>query len=433
MKRSLALLFVLAFSARLIAQDLVVTPDKPTGVYTVGDPVKWTVAYKANSTTAPAAPASIKYTLKKNGLKQIKEASVDMTDGQVVIDGGSFDAPGTLLLQISAQLTPEKTLKVSGGAVADPEKIGRSTPRPDDFDAFWDGKVAELATIPANPQVEPADGGKEGVEYFKITMDHWKGSKIHGQIAKPANAGDKKLPAMLIVQWAGVYPLQKGWVTDRAKEGWLAMNITAHDLPISNPAEFYSQQNAGPLKEYTKIGNDDRETSYFLRMYLSCYRAAEYLTGREDWDGKTFVVMGGSQGGQQSIVTAGLHPKVTAVMANVPAGCDLTGPAVDRACGWPNWWYAVGDKDAAKVRETGKYFDAMNFASRVKVPTLVGVGLVDPVCPPSGVIATFNQLAGPKELVIMPAGDHGKNHQAYYGRMGAWQYTLLRGQPAPVK
>jgi len=64
------------------------------------------------------------------------------------------------------------------------------------------------------------------------------------------------------------------------------------------------------------IGDEDREKSYFLRMYLGCYRAVEYLASRPDWDGKTLVVMGTSQGGQQSIVTAGLNPRITAMMAN---------------------------------------------------------------------------------------------------------------------
>lgn len=77
------------------------------------------------------------------------------------------------------------------------------------------------------------------------------------------------------------FPLQKSWVTDRAAEGWLALNIEAHDLPIDKPEAFYRQQFDGPLKNYWSIGNDDRDRSYFLRVYLSCYRAVEYLTKRK--------------------------------------------------------------------------------------------------------------------------------------------------------
>ena len=118
-----------------------------------------------------------------------------------------------------------------------------------------------------------------------------------------------KFPALLIVQWAGVYGLDKWWATLPASEGFLVLNISAHDLPIDEQPEFYKAQSDGPLKNYTAIGKDDREKNYFLRMYLSAYRAADYLTQRPDWDGHNLVVTGTSQGGLQTIMLAGLHPK----------------------------------------------------------------------------------------------------------------------------
>jgi cephalosporin-C deacetylase len=136
------------------------------------------------------------------------------------------------------------------------------------------------------------------------------------------------------------------------------------------------------------------------------------------------VVIGGSQGGYQAIVTAGMHPAVTALAANVPAGCDHTGKRAKRAPGWPNWtgreWMK---RDAAKLEQTGRYFDAMNFARKVKASALVGIGLVDTVCPAEGVFATVNQFQGPRKIVIMPQSGHGgegPGHKAYYAVYGAF-------------
>ncbi len=241
---------------------------------------------------------------------------------------------------------------------------------------------------------------------------------------------------MLIVQWAGVYPLQKSWVLGRAAEGWLVLNVNAHDLPIDQPEPFYQDQARGPLNNYPSIGNDDREKSYFLRMYLSCFRAAQYLAERPDWDGHTLVVTGGSQGGLQSIVTAALHPRVSAVMACVPAGCDLNGPQANRLPGWPMWYWQTQGKDEAKVRATARYYDVVNFASRVKCPVLIGVGLIDTVCPSPGVFSAFNQLRGPKEIVVLPFGEHGEinhSHAPYYTRFNVWNEALVRGMAAPIK
>ena len=182
-------------------------------------------------------------------------------------------------------------------------------------------------------------------------MDGFRGTKIHGQLVRPKREG--KFPALLIVQWAGVYGLDKWWATLPAGEGFIVLNISAHDLPIDEQPEFYKAQSDGPLKNYTAIGKDDREKNYFLRMYLSAYRAADYLTQRPDWDGRNLVVTGTSQGGLQTIMMAGLHPKVTAAMANVPAGCDQSGILVGNACGWPAlamWLKGEEQKRVLEVR-----------------------------------------------------------------------------------
>src|SRR5258708_38853933 len=152
---------------------------------------------------------------------------------------------------------------------------------------------------------------------------------MYGQLARPAKG--EKFPAMLVVQYAGVYPLPKTNVTSPAAEGWLTLNIMAHDLPFDKPPEFYKDQNEHALKNYTAIGNDDREKSYFLRMFLGCYRVVEYISKRSDWDGKTLVITCTSQGGLQSFVSAGLNPKVTVLMVNVPVGCDNTAELARRA------------------------------------------------------------------------------------------------------
>jgi cephalosporin-C deacetylase-like acetyl esterase len=38
-------------------------------------------------------------------------------------------------------------------AIVAPEQIKPSSPRPDDFDIFWQSKIEELAKVPANPQL----------------------------------------------------------------------------------------------------------------------------------------------------------------------------------------------------------------------------------------------------------------------------------------
>jgi cephalosporin-C deacetylase len=422
---AIALVVLLVSSSR--GQELRVAPDNPQGVYLPGQTARWDVQVKGAEVSEAA------FILKSGGQTELTRGRITLSAGAGQIEA-QLDQPGWWLLDVSIEPTNSKILRTPGGALVSPEKITPAAPRPDDFDAFWQDKLKELATVPMNPELTPADAAKPDVDYFKITLDNIRGSHIRGQLARPKPGN--RLPALLIVQWAGVYPLQKNWATDRAAEGWLVLNLNAHDLPIDEPESFYKTQADGPLKDYPSIGNDDRETSYFLRMYLSCFRGAQYLAERPDWDGRTLVVTGGSQGGLQSIVTAALHPKVTALMACVPAGCDLNGPEAHRLPGWPMWYWNTQGKDETKVRQTARYFDVVNLASRVKCPALVGVGLIDTVCPPPGVFAAVNQFQGPKEVIVMPFGEHGEvngSHRAYHDRFTVWNQTLVKGGAAPWK
>lgn len=401
-----------------------ITPDHETGIYTVGETATWSVGVKLGE---QAAPGEIKYWVRSGGLVEIDKGAKPLADGQAKVSA-KRDGPGTLLLVVQYQPAEGKPVSANGGAVYDPDKIEPSAPEPDDFDEFWAAKLKELAGVPVDAKLEPEDSGDPNVEYYKLTMNNIRGTHIYGQLAKPKGKTD--LPAMLQVQWAGVYPLQQSWVIGPAKNGWLALNIIAHDIPFDQPKEYYDNLNQTTLKGYPHIGREDRETSYFLRMYLSCYRAADYLANHPDWNGQTLIVQGGSQGGGQSLVTAGIHPKVTGLAADVPAMCDHTGQLVGRSEGWPKLTGWGLEPDNEQALETAKYFDAVNFAKRAKVKSaIVGVGLIDTTCPPAGCIAAFNALpCQDKQLAIMPISGHGGDHSIYYKIYGPYLVRQLKGE-----
>jgi cephalosporin-C deacetylase-like acetyl esterase len=416
---------ILSFALVAGAQELDVLVDHADAQYQAGQTATFSVSMSgANS----AGVSNADFVIKKGGYTEIAR-------GIVAVPNGTFQAslsePGTLLAEVKARVGG-KDVRGLAGAAFSPEGIPRSAPRPDDFDAFWATKIKELNAAPVNPVLEPGPTVKPETEYFKVRMDGFRGTKIHGQLVRPKREG--KFPALLIVQWAGVYALDKWWATLPASEGFLVLNISAHDLPIDEQPEFYKAQSDGPLKDYTAIGKDDREKNYFLRMYLSAYRAADYLTQRPDWDGHNLVVTGTSQGGLQTIMLAGLHPKVTAAMANVPAGCDQSGILAGNACGWPALAMWLKGEEQKRVLEVSRYFDCMNFAPNIKCPLLVSAGMIDETCPASGIFSTVNQTKGPREIFVLPRSDHqGKNNtqKPMMDRMSAWRQAILKGEPVP--
>ena len=95
--------------------------------------------------------------------------------------------------------------------------------------------------------------------------------------------------------------------------------------------------------------------------------------------------------------------------------------------GWPMWYWKTRGKDEAKVRQAAGYYDVVNFASRVKCPVLIGVGLIDTTCPSPGVFAAYNQIQGAKEIVVLPFGEHGEKK----GSHGPLSCPIQRLEPGP--
>jgi cephalosporin-C deacetylase-like acetyl esterase/lysophospholipase L1-like esterase len=397
-------------------------PYQPSGIYALGETAGWNV-------TLPWHSPTVSYVIRKNNLAELARGTI--TPGHPTKIEAKLDEPGMVYVEITEN-TPGAKPRALGAAVA-PEKIAPSVPVPADFDAFWAAKIKALRKVPAKPELVEKPSEKDGVDFAILKMNHVEGKHIWGQVAKPHDAtSKKKYPGLVILQWASPpYPLQKAWVTDRAAEGWLTVNIEPHDVMPDQPKEYYDALPA-ELKAYNGIETRNRDKNYFLYMYLADVRAVDYLASRPDWDGKTLVVMGTSMGGQQSLCAAGLNPKVTAMLINVPAGADANGNAHGRKIGYPFW-----DVNDPQVMKTAEYFDTVNCAARIKVPSLVAMGFIDTTSTPVGIWAAFNQIKAPKEAAPMIESPH--NHLAtpeqsmpWTQRSTAWLNALVAGR-APIE
>jgi len=390
-----------------IPQHLVFTPYRASGIYDVGDTVGWTVT----PATSPSTYA-FRWTIRRNNAVVLKTGTLDLSAGKAAIEIVA-DEPAMMYVAVEAyeDLSPGTTGRADGdasrfiggnagrntgfyavGAAVAPTKILMSAPRPADFDAFWERKLTAQARLAINPVLTPMQTDVPGVEMHMFELDAL-GSKVHGYIARPARQG--RFPAVIQLQFAGVYALNDGAIARRAAEGWLVLNVDAHDKLPSDPS-------GNVPRNYREVGNTDRETSYFLNMYLRDSRALDYLLTRRDWNGKTIVLIGGSMGGQQSLALAGLRPeKISAVLVCVPAGADTNGDLHGRKAGYPDW-----RPDDPAVMKTALYFDTVNFASRITAPVLAGIGFIDTISPPAGIWTMLNQIRRPVEALPMIESEH---------------------------
>jgi cephalosporin-C deacetylase-like acetyl esterase len=81
--------------------------------------------------------------------------------------------------------------------------------------------------------------------------------------------------------------------------------------------------------------------------------------------------------------------------------------------------------------QTALYFDPVNFASRIKAPSLVAMGFIDTIAPPAGIWTALNQIPGPKEAVAMVESDHNNitpdKQGAFQERSEGVLRTILQG------
>ncbi|MBL9116774.1 MAG: acetylxylan esterase [Verrucomicrobiaceae bacterium] len=391
---------LLAFVALLPALVHAQTPlkavtDRPDAVYSIGDEVTFTISGPAGEVTC---------VLSKDGVDSKPPQKLMVPDNGSVTLKGTLDEPGFLTLRVRQG----ETTTLAAAAIS-PEMITPVGPPPTDFDAFWDKQRTALKAVPLNPKMESVDAKVKGVEAFDIKVD-CLGAPVSGYFGRPATkAAAKSLPAILYVHGAGVGSsnlTSVNWVLQH--KGMLALDINAHGIENGKPKEFYEQLAATTLKDYRYVGRNDPEQCYFKGMFLRVIRAIDFLTSQPEWDGKTLVVYGSSQGGFQALAAAGLDSRVSFICAGVPAGCDHNGFEVGRVCGWPKL-VAVGQdgKHDATGAKAAAYFDCINFALRAKCKgAAVTVGYIDTTCPPTSVYAAYNALNVPKSIHADPLVGH---------------------------
>ncbi|MDD3952662.1 MAG: acetylxylan esterase [Lentisphaeria bacterium] len=333
--------------------------------------------------------------------------------GWVQIRFSLFNADGTPVKTLNYR-KQEVNLMAEIGAMVDPLKIQAAGEEPADFDAFWAAARAELDAVPLQAKKESsavpeAYAGK--MDCWDVKVDCAGGMPVSGYLVVPVGAAEKSLPAIVSYHGAGVRSANKPF--GYAARGAIALDVNAHGIENGQPAEFYTQLSLNELKNYPHRDKEDPAKFYFRGMYLRVMRALDYVKSLPEWDGKNLIVTGGSQGGAQAIVAAGLDRQVTLCIAGVPALSEHSGPLAkpQRQAGWPRLYKADanGLPENPAVCKTAAYFDNIYFAKRIKAEAWFSTGFVDNTCVPTGVFAAFNNLPAGivKEITTTPAGNHG--------------------------
>jgi cephalosporin-C deacetylase len=284
---------------------------------------------------------------------------------------------------------------------------------PDDFDQFWAGVLGELAAIPLDARVESDPlRSTESVNVHQVTYRSLDGLDIFCWYAVPTE-GEGPFPAILNLPGYKSEPaLRRDW----GPKGVVALSVAVRGkLPSS---QDFNPGYPGLLTH----GVESRDTYSYRGVIADCVRGVDFLLSRPEVDSERIYCAGSSQGGGLTLITSALRPEIKAGVSGYPFLCCYpesmqmlrSYPYDELSC------YARTHPDHTdQMLETLRYFDAVNFAPRIKCPMVVGIAMEDEVCPPETSYAAYRLLGGESELWLFPDSGHGNAHD-YPAREAAW-------------
>jgi cephalosporin-C deacetylase-like acetyl esterase len=320
---------------------------------------------------------------------------------------GTMKEPGFLACQYEFMAGGKKKGDLVKLAYA-PERIRSYTQMPKDFEAFWRKAMAEARQYPFEAEyIDVPDATNEAFETKLVRLRVGKSKWLQGFLTRPRDG--KQHPVVLVPPGAGSTKISPSDYFPR--QGCIYMKIEIHDLDQLLPDEEYNKLRVTKSDGYQRRGMESRDTYYYKDVYVGVARAMDFLCSLPDWDGRHALVTGGSQGGALTIIAAALNEKVTVCAPFYPALCDLMGFLHQRAGGWPKFFsgsYKDGKVDIpqAKAVETLQYYDVVNFARLLKVPTFMSWGYSDDTCSPTSIWAAWNEVTAPKQCDITPTSGH---------------------------
>jgi cephalosporin-C deacetylase-like acetyl esterase len=403
-----------------------VAPDRDDWTYQLNQPVKMTVAVTLNNRQVAGLP--VKYSCGLEQMPPTIERTTTTTAQPFTIEAGTLKEPGFLRCIVTME-TGGQNYRGLATAGFRPDLIKPIVAEPKDFDKFWDDGKAALAKIPMEAKLEPMPNlSTSKADVFHVSFQNVgtgisKVSRIYGILAVPKSANpNQKFPALLRVPGAGVRPYT-GQIA-LAERGIITLEIGIHGIPVNLPQTVYDELRAGALNRYMLYNLDNKDDYYYRRVYLGCLRANDFLVSLPQFDGKNLAVIGGSQGGGLAIMTAALDSRVKALSASYPALSDMVGYTAGRAGGWHHAFKDKANQTKEKL-ETASYYDAVNFARRLKVPGIYSWGYNDEVVPPTSSFAAYNTIPAPKKLLLGLEMGHA-NSEEQTRRINDWIERFLK-------
>jgi cephalosporin-C deacetylase len=287
-----------------------------------------------------------------------------------------------------------------------------TNPKPTDFDEYWDTALAQMHAIDPKIELIPSDFQTPFADCFDLYYTGVKGARIHAKYLRPKNT---KEPHPAVVQFHGYTGNCGDWI---GKLNYVAAGYSVAALDCRGQGGL--SEDVGCVKGTTYKGHiirglDDPNPHnlLFRDIFLDTAQLAKIVMSMPEVDENRVGAMGGSQGGGLTLACVSLEPKVKLAAPTFPFLSDYKRVwDMDLAAGaYEELKTYFRQFDPRHLRENEiftklGYIDIQNLAKRIKADILMGVGLMDNICPPSTQYATYNKITSNKKTIIYPDFGH---------------------------
>jgi len=285
------------------------------------------------------------------------------------------------------------------------------TLEPSGLDSWWGRQIAEARELAQPPKLTRHEPELYApLEVYDAEFSGARGDRIRAWYIKPEGPARKT-----IVNFIG-YGGGRGAPSEHALTAALGYAVFVMDSRGQGGRwTTGATGDNGPGPELSQVmtrGIMDPENYYYTRMFTDAVRAVD--TALELGSEPTVAVSGGSQGGALSLAAAALaSDSVSLCHADVPFLCDIQRAiTLTESAPYSEIPEFLNENvDLIEVAlNTLKYIDCALLARRITAQTLVSVGLMDEVCPPSTVFAAYNEITASKDISIYPYSGHAVPH-----------------------
>lgn len=286
-------------------------------------------------------------------------------------------------------------------------------PRPEDHDEYWQRALSEMHGMDPEVELVRADFQAPFAECFHLYFRGVRGARIHAKYLRPRKAQTKH-PAL--IEFHGYTGSSGDW---SSKLGWLGLGYSLASLDCRGQGGL-SQDSGGVLGttlngHFIRGLQDDPDNLLFRQIFLDTAQLAGIVMGLDEVDATRVGALGGSQGGALTLACAALEPRIKRAAPTYPFLCDyqrvwemdLAEGAYSELRQFFRNHDPMHENEKKWFTQLG-YIDIQHLAPHIRAEVLMGVGLMDRICPPSTQYAAYNRIQSPKRALVYP--DFGHEH-----------------------